>query len=166
MVKKQLAEANQAGTQLQNQLSQNGMPSSQLAFTNNKGAQGNKAANQPLGQPSTLASPNGQPNLQSGNSAPNQQGQGGQGQQGQQGGQGGQGQQGQQGGQGGQQGVGQGQQSGRGGNGGGGKGGRREGKEHNTFKGVHWQRRGLGRIRNRAFLRCHGCLLNSKHFIT
>ncbi|MFD4928003.1 hypothetical protein ACFWMS_03610 [Peribacillus butanolivorans] len=47
---KQLAEANQAGTLLQNQLSQNGMPSSQLAFTNNKGAQGNKAANQPLGQ--------------------------------------------------------------------------------------------------------------------
>ncbi|KRF68125.1 hypothetical protein ASG99_01185 [Bacillus sp. Soil768D1] len=114
---KQLAEVNQAvnqaGTQLQNQLSQNGMPSSQLAFTNNKGAQGNKAANQPLGQPSTSASPNGQPNLQSGNSAPNQQGQGGQGQQG---------------GQGGQQGVGQGQQSGQGGNGGGGKGGTKGGK--------------------------------------
>ncbi|MBK5445875.1 MULTISPECIES: hypothetical protein [unclassified Peribacillus] len=118
---KQLAEANQAvhqaGTQLQNQLSQNGMPSSQLAFTNNKGAQGSKAANQPLGQPSTSASPNGQPNLQSGNSAPNQQGQGGQGQQG---------------GQGGQQGVGQGQQSGQGGNGGGGKGGTKGGKGQGT----------------------------------
>ncbi|MGG4266348.1 hypothetical protein [Peribacillus simplex] len=110
---KQLAEANQAiqqaGTQLQNQLSQNGMPPTQLAFTNNKGAQGNKAANQPLGQPSTSASPNAQPNSQSGNSAPNQQGQG------------------QQGGQGGQQGVGQGQQSGQGGNGGGGKGGTKGG---------------------------------------
>ncbi|MFD6438604.1 hypothetical protein ACFWDG_02030, partial [Peribacillus sp. NPDC060186] len=106
---KQLAESNhavqQAGTQLQKQLSQNGMPSSQLSFTNSKGAQGSKAANQPLGQPSTSASPNGQPNSQSGNPAGNQQSQGGQGQQG------------------GQQGVGQGQQPGQGGNGGGGKGG-------------------------------------------
>ncbi|MGE7661876.1 hypothetical protein ACQKL6_09140 [Peribacillus sp. NPDC097197] len=80
---KQLASANQAvrqaGSQLQNKMSQDGIPSSQTAFSNSDGTQGNQPANQPLGQPSST--PNGQPNANSGNNPGSQKGQGqGQGQ--------------------------------------------------------------------------------------